>query len=129
MIAILRSEADSALMMQTIVRSDSCIMSAVSVLETAMVLAGREAASTAWAPLDAFLQRAGIQVVAFDDEQARVARNAFIRYGKGRHKASLNFGDCAAYALASTTCRKLLFKGNDFGHTDIEAALAEGQEQ
>lgn len=57
--------------------------------------------------------------MAFDEEQLLVARRAFLQFGKGRHKAGLNFGDCAAYALALCTGERLLFKGADFGATDV----------
>ena len=59
-------------------------------------------------------------VVAFDEHQAQIARNAFIRYGKGRHREGLNFGDCAAYALAIAEAEPLLFKGTGFAATDVE---------
>jgi ribonuclease VapC len=64
----------------------------------------------------------GIEIVAFTESQARLAREAFKRYGKGRHSARLNFGDCIAYALAKETGEELLFKGTDFSQTDIAAA-------
>ena len=63
-------------------------------------------------------------VAPFDQEQARAAREAFLRFGKGRHPAALNFGDCAAYALAKARRAPLLFKGEDFPKTDIAPALA-----
>ena len=63
-----------------------------------------------------------IEIVPFDERQADIARDAFIRFGKGRHKAALNFGDCAAYALAVAEAEPLLFKGTDFGATDVEVA-------
>ncbi len=72
--------------------------------------------------LDAFLQQAELTVVAFDAEQASIARTAFRRFGKGRHAAGLNFGDCAAYALARGSGEPLLYKGDDFARTDIPAA-------
>lgn len=69
--------------------------------------------------LDQFLRRAGIEIIPFDEEQLAIARSAFRRFGKGRHKACLNFGDCAAYALAEWSGEPLLFKGNDFAATDV----------
>jgi ribonuclease VapC len=69
--------------------------------------------------LDLLLSKARIEIVAVDAEQARVARRAFSRSGKGRHPAGLNFGDCFAYALAQTRNEPLLFKGDDFVRTDI----------
>ena len=72
--------------------------------------------------LDLLIARLRTEIVAFTESQARVARTAFVRYGKGRHPAQLNFGDCMAYALARETGEELLFKGTDFGLTDIAAA-------
>jgi ribonuclease VapC len=77
--------------------------------------------------LDNFLMRARLDVVPFDAEQAQVARLAFRRYGKGLHPAGLNFGDCAAYALAKTRGEPLLFKGDDFPRTDVDGGLTSGQ--
>ena len=71
---------------------------------------------------DMLIARFGIRVVAFTESQALIARQAFERYGKGRHPAQLNFGDCIAYALAKETGEELLFKGTDFGQTDIAVA-------
>jgi ribonuclease VapC len=73
------------------------------------------------------LTQIGAQIVPFDDDQANLARNAFERFGKGRHPAGLNFGDCAAYALASAEVEPLLFKGADFGKTDIDAVRIGGE--
>ena len=73
------------------------------------------------AAFDNLIDKLGIEVVPVDREQALLAREAFRRFGKGRHKAGLNFGDCFAYALAKQTNRPLLYKGNDFSQTDIPA--------
>jgi ribonuclease VapC len=73
--------------------------------------------------LDDFLAEANIDVAPFDNQQASLARMAFLRYGKGRHKAALNMGDCVSYALARAREAPLLFKGNDFPHTDIQPAV------
>jgi len=72
--------------------------------------------------LDLFIARDRMEVAPFTEAQARIAREAFKRYGKGRHPAKLNFGDCMAYALAKETGEELLFKGTDFAQTDIAAA-------
>ena len=72
--------------------------------------------------LDTLLQRAEIELVSVTVEHLEEARRAWRRFGKGNHPAALNFGDCFAYALARTTGEPLLFKGNDFGRTDIDAA-------
>ena len=73
--------------------------------------------------LEFFMYKAQIELVNFDEAQLKMARYAFDRYGKGRNSASLNFGDCFAYALSKTTGQPLLFKGNDFSKTDIVGAV------
>ncbi len=97
------------------------VLSAVTCFETSMVLASR--AGDALRLLDALIVRARIEIVSFDAEQASLARTAFLKYGKGRHAAALNFGDCAAYALAKSKGAPLLYKGVDFAKTDIVSAL------
>ena len=72
---------------------------------------------------DAFFQRAGIVIEAVTEEQARLARQAYTDFGKGRHRAGLNFGDCFAYALAKATDEMLLYKRDDFRKTDIASAI------
>jgi len=88
-----------------------------------MVLAGAARGETVWLPLDALLIRAKVAVISFDSEQAALARAAFLKYGKGRHPAGLNFGDCAAYALAKSKNVPLLYESADFAKTDIAAVL------
>ncbi len=91
-------------------------------LEAEMVLAsklGKEGADN----LVRFLEETDIAILAFTHAHALGAREAFLRFGKGRHPAALNFGDCMAYAVARTEGRPLLFKGADFRLTDIEAAI------
>ena len=74
--------------------------------------------------LEFFLYKAAINLVNFDENQLKMARYAFEHYGKGRHPASLNFGDCFAYSLSKTSGQPLLFKGNDFTQTDVKVAVA-----
>jgi ribonuclease VapC len=93
-------------------------LSSVSLLEASIVLHDRLPL------LDEFLTEAGVVVAEFSLAMAQTAREAFLRYGKGRHRAGLNFGDCAAYATARELNLPLLFKGDDFIHTDIRDALA-----
>lgn len=121
LIAILRREpeADSFL---RIISEEGGLLSSVSLLETSMVLAGRTGDTTSWSELDALIARAGIEVVAQDAELAEAARVAFLRYGRGRHPAALNLGDCASYALAKHHNLPLLFKGDDFSRTDLRTA-------
>lgn len=123
LIAILRDEPEVEAFLKVVEFAAFRVLSAVNYFETCMVLAGTKGGEDVLAPFDAFLARAGVDLVAFDAEQARLARQAFLRYGKGRHPAALNLGDCAAYALAKSRKAPLLFKGNDFAKTDIIPAL------
>ena len=93
-------------------------MSAVGHLESAIVVEARKGTVGAKAYAN-FIAQADIEVVAFDASQAEVALDAWRRYGKGRHPAALNLGDCATYALAAVAGESLLFKGEDFSKTDI----------
>ena len=122
LIAILRREPEADRFLQRISEADGCFLSSVSFLETSMVLAGRAGDATSWTELDALIVRAEIQVVAQDAERAEAARAAFLRYGRGRHPAALNLGDCASYALAKHRNLPLLFKGDDFPRTDLLSA-------
>ena len=117
-LAVLQDEAERTEFVSLIEQSPRRLISVVSVLEAAMVLERRKG-DAAGSDLDLFLQRASIETVAFDEEQLLVARTAFRRFGKGRHAAGLNFGNCASYALAQWSGEPLLFKGGDFVATDI----------
>jgi ribonuclease VapC len=94
------------------------LISAATVLETGMVLEARQG-DAAGREFDLFIVRAAFEIVPFDAEQADLARSAWRKYGKGRHPAALNFGDCFAYALAKSTGEPLLAKGTEFALTDI----------
>jgi ribonuclease VapC len=122
-IAILRMEPEADRFLRTIATNETLLMSSISMLEAAMVLARGLETNLAWTPLDEFIAASRIEIMAFDAEQSRLAREAFAKFGKGRHKAGLNLGDCAAYALAMSRGMPLLFKGNDFPLTDVEVAL------
>lgn len=87
-----------------------------------MVVAGRFG-DRGLSQADQLIDQAEIEIVAFDRAHAAIARDAFKRFGKGHHPAALNFGDCMAYALASATGEPLLYKGADFGLTDIRPAV------
>lgn len=104
-----------------IVAASPRIISAVSTLEASIVIESKKG-EAGLALLDELLSLAQFEIVAFDDAQQRIARVAYRRYGKGRHPAGLNFGDCCAYALAKAHNETLLFKGNDFNQTDITSA-------
>jgi ribonuclease VapC len=123
LVAILRTEPEEIVFLEAIAAARPPLLSAVSLLETSMVLAGPSGASEACIPLDALIAEARISVIPFDTDQAHLARTAFSKYGKGRHPAALNFGDCVAYALAKSRNLPLLFKGDDFRKTDIIPAL------
>ena len=130
LVAILRSEPDAARYATALAASPGSRLSAANYLEAAIVVdsAGDPVASRTF---DELLRAAGITVVAVTPEHAQVARSAYRDFGKGSgHPARLNFGDCFAYALASTTGEPLLYKGSDFTHTDLTAAdLPTGQEE
>ena len=98
------------------------LMSTASYLEAAIVIETRFGESGG-RELDLWLHRAGVNLVAVDADQADAARAAYRRFGKGRHRAGLNYGDCFAYALAKSSGQPLLFKGDDFAHTDISAVV------
>jgi ribonuclease VapC len=123
-VAILRLEPEADALLHAIADAEACFVSAISVLEAALVLAGARGSAAVWRPLDQLLAKAQIDVVPFDAEQAGHARDAFIRFGKGRHPAALNLGDCASYAVAVSRKLPLLFKGDDFTKTDVAAAIA-----
>ena len=122
LIAVLRHEAETESFLRIIAQAPRCLLSAVSHLETAIVLAGRAGNQTAWRGFDKLLQKAAFQIVPHDVDLAHAARQAFLSFGKGRHPAALNFSDCASYALAKTRGLPLLFKGGDFSATDIVSA-------
>jgi ribonuclease VapC len=120
-IAVLYREPEFDQFQRLIIDAESCFVSAVSYLEASMVLIGR-GTPKATKELDAFLERVAIEFVPFDYELAKRARDAFIRFGRGRHPARLNFGDCVSYALAQARGLPLLFKGDDFAQTDVISA-------
>jgi ribonuclease VapC len=121
LIALLRREPEADAFAAAIEADRRRLVSAVTKLEARMVALDRFGAAAA-ADLDEMLAMIAPAIVPFDDAQADIARDAFARYGKGRHPAALNFGDCAAYALAIAEAEPLLFKGTDFGATDVEVA-------
>ena len=122
LIAILRREPEADNFLHIMAEADGCMLSSVTWLEISMVLAGRTGDAESWTELDALISRARIEIVAQDTELAEAARTAFLNYGRGRHPAALNLGDCASYALAKQRSLPLLFKGNDFARTDLQSA-------
>jgi ribonuclease VapC len=121
MVAILRDEPEAARFRQLVAGAAQNLMSSISALEATCVLEGRHG-EQAGAEFELLAYKIPIRIVAFDADQLEIARNAWRSFGKGRHPAGLNFGDCAAYALAKSAGEPLLFKGNDFRQTDIGQA-------
>ena len=120
-LAVLYREPDAERYETAIAMAQNCSMSVANVLETSIVVEGR-GGTVAGRELNAFLDRAGIALVPVTAEHVEAARHAWRRFGKGNHRAALNFGDCLAYALAKMTGEPLLFKGEDFAHTDVKPA-------
>ncbi len=120
-LAVLFGEADAETYEKAIATASPCRMSVANVLEASIVVESRGGAA-AGHELDVFLERAGIALIPVTIEHLEAARRAWRRFGKGNHPAALNFGDCFAYALAKVNNEPLLFKGDDFTRTDVEAA-------
>ncbi len=119
--AILSDEPERRRFNEAIEAAESSLISVASFVETSIVIETRLGAE-GLRDLDLFLSVAGIELVEIDIEQGHAARRAFSEFGKGRHPAGLNFGDCFSYALARVRGERLLFKGDDFAKTDIERA-------
>jgi ribonuclease VapC len=122
LLAILLNEPERRPFNEALEAAESRVMSAATFVEVSMVIESRFGAEGI-RDLDLFVDRAGIGLAAVDAEQAQVARRAFSRFGKGRHRAGLNYGDCFSYALAAVLGEPLLYKGNDFNQTDISSAM------
>ena len=120
-IAILRDEPDAAEISEVLERPQVRRMSAVTYVEVAVVVDSNRNPVLS-RRLDDLLRDLQIAVEPVTLNHARLAREAYRDFGKGRHRAGLNFGDCFAYALAKSLNEPLLFKGNDFRHTDIRRA-------
>jgi len=118
-VAILLNEADAADIAQAIESNSQRLLSAANLLEASIVIESRKG-EAGGRELDLLIYRAAIEIVAVDQEQAELARIAWRRFGKGRHPAGLNYGDCFANALARTRQLPLLFQGDDFSRTDID---------
>jgi ribonuclease VapC len=123
LLAIFLAEPERKPFLDSILQSETRMISAANVLETGIVLEARRGES-AGREFDLFLARANLQIVSVDSEQAEIARSAWRKYGKGRHPAALNFGDCFAYALAKSSGEPLLAKGTHFVATGIDVCPA-----
>jgi ribonuclease VapC len=121
-LAVLFAEDDAAHYASAVAGAEVRLMSAANYLEAAIVI-DNQIGPMAGRQFDAFISRADIRVEAVTREEADIARQAYLDYGKGNHPARLNFGDCLAYALSKHTGQPLLFKGDDFSKMDISPAL------
>lgn len=121
LMSIFFEEADGSVYASAILNDSPRLISAASLLEASMVaIRWRQPDPTS--ALDLLVARLGLEVIPVDHGQVLLARDGFRRFGKGRHPAGLNFGDCFSYALAKQSGEPLLFKGQDFGKTDVGVA-------
>ena len=124
-VAVLQNETERRKFNEAIEASESRSLSTASFVECSMILESRYGADGV-RDLDLFIAKAQVSLVPVDEQQANLARRAFQKFGKGRHPAGLNFGDCFSYALSRALDLPLLFKGNDFDQTDVECHPASG---
>jgi ribonuclease VapC len=122
LVAILLGEPDADLFAHALAAAPVRLLSAVSRVELSFVIEGRKG-ETGRADVELLVRDGGFDIASVTPQQAEIAVDAFRRFGRGRHQAALNIGDCFSYALAIATDRTLLFKGDDFIHTDIRPAL------
>lgn len=120
-VAIIEAEPEAPHFTNLIEGADPLLMSGVTRVECTCVLEGRKQA-VGRAALEGLISRAAISILPVNQQQVDLACEAFRRFGKGRHPAALNIGDCFAYALAKASGEPLLFKGDDFGRTDVAVA-------
>ena len=125
MVAILYREPEAPEFAQAIHDADICRIGVATYVELSIVIES-QLGPEGMRQAEAFFRRAGIVVEPMTLDQGELARQAFLDFGKGRHKAGLNYGDCFSYALAKATGEPLLFKGSDFGLTDIRDARSAG---
>jgi ribonuclease VapC len=118
LIAILLGEPEAKGLAEAIAEDGRRLMSAFSALETSIVIEAKKG-EAGGSELDRLIHRAGIEIVSMNAEQVEIAREAWRNFGKGRHPAGLNIGDCCSYALSKHSGEPLLFKGDDFAKTDI----------
>src|SRR5258708_30793353 len=119
LLAILLGEPERGKFLQLLSESETRLLSAANALETAIVVESRRG-DAAGRELDLFLHRTRIEIVVVDAAQFSIARFAWRKFGKGRHAAALNFGDCFAYALTKTSSEPLLANGQAFQRTDLQ---------
>lgn len=119
LVAMMVGEPSAERLVRALEADPERLVSAATVVEASLVLVGRYG-DVGDAQLDRFLRSIGADVVPVGEEQATIARDAALRFGKGRHPAALNFGDCFSYALSVARQSPLLFVGQDFAQTDVE---------
>jgi ribonuclease VapC len=117
-LAIMQREPERRIFLEAIEAADSTRMSVASFVESSIVIESRYGAE-GLRDLDRLISRASIELIPVDREQGQLARSAFSRFGKGRHRAGLNYGDCFSYAAAINLGEPLMCKGDDFIHTDV----------
>jgi ribonuclease VapC len=127
-LAILLNEPERDTFIDAVAQDSVRLMSAVNALEAGVVIEARKQ-ELGGLEYDLLLQRAKVDVVSFTAEHMEQARDAWRKFGKGNHPAGLNFCDCCAYALSRVSGEPLLYKGADFGHTDVRAAMPPQKEQ
>ena len=120
-VAILCRETGHQALLEKVIAADTLGMGTPTVFESAMVLTIKLRLD-GLAMVNEFLRESGAQAISFTDQHASIAFGAFLRYGKGRHKAALNFGDCCSYSVAKVSGQPLLYVGNDFAKTDVPIA-------
>jgi len=124
-LAILQNEPERRKFNEAIEAAETRSLSTASFVECSMIVESRYGADGV-RDLDLFIAKAQVSLVPVDEEQANLARRAFQKFGKGRHPAGLNFGECFSYASSRSLDVPLLFKGNDFNQTDVECHPASG---
>ena len=122
-LAIFLGEPERRQFLDAILQAGKRQISAATVLETGIVLDSKRG-EAAGREFDLFVVRTNLEVVPVDAEQVETARSAWRRFGKGRHAAALNFGDCFTYGLAKLSGEPVLAKGSDFARTDIELCIS-----
>jgi len=118
-VAIFLNESERNHFLDQIIQADKRLISAATVVETGIVLEARQGPISA-REFDLFLHEAGIEIISVDETQAAQARSAFRQYGKGRHPAGLNFGDCFTHALAVISGEPILAKGDEFRRANLQ---------
>lgn len=122
LVAILFAEPGYLDLVDRILEADHARVGAPTLTETSLVFAGRRGGRAPSGQVEALVRELGVSVVPFGEAEWRLAFQAFLRFGRGRHEAALNFGDCLAYASAAAAGDALLFVGGDFAKTDVRQA-------